>query len=809
MTVSGKVAGAPPGASLIDDGRPDGNPFTAVWALLLSQAGALSLQVLAVVMARDHASAQANALSCCGFALAFASALWMLTRPRLARSVRNTAVVCLGLTTTLQCRVTNPLLFRGYDEQLHMRTFSDIESSHGLFQPNPLLTVSPRYPGLESVAALFHQIGLPTMAAATAVVVLARLVLVLALCDTVEHLTGSPRAGGLAVAVYAVSAQFVLFNSQFAYQTLALPLALAAAAFIVRARWVSDPRLLLGGATVCLMAVAVTHHLTSLLTAGFLAVWMFVQRGSQARRRVFYGAMVAAVATTAWATIQWSLLRDYFGPIVDDVQSQVTGQWRRQLFSDSAGYAKPLWEQVFLIYYAAAVTLVVLCLMLIWARALLRRMRGSAPRSKFEPWEPRVMLVLMVAMIPVLMAARTVPKFGEIGDRSSGFLFLPLSLLVADGVARWWRSRPRHSRGAARRVPRVRLLVLMLATGVFVGGYLLGSGPDWAWLPGGHPASADNRSIGSTRTSRPPAQGGEVVEWDGETLAAVRWARDGLPAGSRIGADRMVSVMLSSRAGLWPILHEGDLDVQSLYVADEWGPPQSELARRLHLRYLYVDLRLADEVPARSYFWSDATSEPHQFTRVQLTKFDNVAGIHPVYRRGPIVVYDLSGLGVPERRTGWVGEIHPSDVRIQLVIGLFFGLAFAFVGASRAWHTVITFLRSFKTAAGPSLTFAAGLAALCVASVTMLLAHIWLGPTAFLTMALVVLFANPRRAISLLRNSAARLHWRWIAVSAVVGLLVVAALALSIRDASATDATHVTSTQSPFARPPDARAGLC
>ena len=43
------------------------------------------------------------------------------------------------------------------------------------------------------------------------------------------------RAGGLAVAFYALSSQFVFFNSQFAYQTLALPLALAAVSFIADA----------------------------------------------------------------------------------------------------------------------------------------------------------------------------------------------------------------------------------------------------------------------------------------------------------------------------------------------------------------------------------------------------------------------------------------------------------------------------------------------------------------------------------------------------------------------------------------------
>jgi hypothetical protein len=770
--VSVEVARVPSRANHVDDGptgggqhlqRPGASSIASVWDLLLWQTGAVTIQVLAVCMARHDASALAYVVSCCGLALTFASAVWFLTGPRPARAVRNAAVVCLGVTTFVQWRAADPLVFNGYDEQMHIRTLRDIESSRGLFQAHPILAVSPHYPGLEAVAALFHQFGLPMMAAAMAVVLVARLVLVLVLCDVVEHLTGSPRAGGLAVAAYAVCTQFVWFNSQFAYQSLALPLALAAVAFIARARWVGNPRPLLSGAIVCLLAVAVTHHVTSLLTAAFLIIWTIAQRGGQARRRVFYGAVIAVVGTVTWAMIQWSVLQQYFGPIIDDVRSQVTGGLHRAPFSDAAGYREPLWERLFEVYYAAVVTLVVLWLMLICARSILRRARSSAPRCNSQRWEPRVVLVLMVAMIPVLMAARILPSGAEIGDRSNRFLFFPFSLLVADGAVRWCRSsRGRHSRfPPPRQVMLVRSLMLVLATGVFVGGYLMGSGPDLARLPGNYAASS-NRSM------------------DAETLAAVRWARDGLPAGSRIGADFVGSLLLASEAGLWPVIQEGGLDVSSLYFDDEWGPPQTELARRMRLRYLYVDRRLADELPrAGRYFFSGETSEPRQLTRVELTKFDTVPGIHMIYRHGPIYIYDLSGLGVPELRSGWYGETRPPiHVSIQLVIGLLAGLALAAVG--RFGSTVIEMVRMFRTAAGPSLTFAAGVGALCIASITMLLANIWLGPTVFLSMALVVLLAKPRWVMYRLRNSAARRHWRWVAASLLLLLPVATAIAMSV-----------------------------
>jgi hypothetical protein len=739
---------APPRA--IRDVWPRERPFNAIWVLSLCQASALATQVFAVWMARVGAGTAAALVSVCGFALVFASALWSLTRLQLTRALRNIAVVCLAVTPAILRWLPNPLLFTDFDEQLHMRTLRDIVLSHSLFQSHPLLEVSPRYPGLESVAALFHQLGLPVPVAAMAVVLMARLTLVLVLCDAVQHLTGSPRAGGLAVAVYAVSAQFAVSNSQFASPTMALPLALAAVAFIARARRAADPRPLFGGAALCLLAVALTDYVTSWLAAAILVFWAIAQRGRQARRRVFFGAVVGVAATTLWAMIQWSRLREYFAPIIDDLGSQLTGRPRRGAFSDAAGYLTPLWERVLLVYWAAAVIFVVALLALVCSRSVFRRLHYDAPRSDAQTWKPRVLLVVLAAMNPVLLA---LPSWGgEVGDRLATVLFLPLSLLVAGAADRWLQSRQdtNSQPWSHRQLATIRPLALVLATAVFAGGYLMGSGPDYTRLPGPYLASADGRSM------------------DAETLAAVRWARDQLPPGSRIGADRMSSVLLASQAGLWPVMHQGALSVPSLYSGDGWDHPHSEVARGLHLRYLYVDRRLADQLPHVGwYFYKGETSEPTQLTQDELTKFDDFPGIDTVYQQGPISIYDLSGLGVPELRSGWFGKTPAVGIPIQLAIGLVSGLALAMVMRSNAARRTVTQkVKSFQVTAGPSLTFAAGLAALCAASVTLLLAHIWLGPIGFLSMAFGVVLGTPR-VTYLLMNGTARLHRNLLAASEI------------------------------------------
>jgi hypothetical protein len=779
--------------------RPDERPLTAIWVLLFGQAGALVIQALAVSLARHGAEDVAGLVSICGYGVGFASALRSLTRPQLTRALRNTAVVCLGVVTTVQHWLADPLLFADFDEQLHVRTLSDIVSSHRLFLQNPQLGISARYPGLESVAALFHQLGLPVMVAAMAVVLVARLALVLVLCDAVEHLTESPRAGGLAVAVYAMSAHFVNFNSMFSYQTLAVPFALAAVAFITRARWAADPRPLFGGAVVCLLAVAVTHHLTSWLTVAFLVFWATAEGRGQARRRVFYGAVIAAVTTTAWAIIQLEFVRGYFGPLIDDMRSQLFHE-HRGAFHDDAGWSTPLWERVFLLYYVAALVLVVSLLILLFARSALPRLRSGVPRCDARRWEPGVLLVVLAAMIPTLLAARVMPVGSEIADRLGTFLFLALSLLVGRAADRWSQLRRGSNlpSWSHRHLVIVRSLALVLATGVFVGGYLMGSGPGWIRLPGSYLAGADRRTM------------------DAETLAAVRWARDELPPGRLFGADRVSSVLLASQAGSFPVMNDGVRDVPSLYFADRWGPRQSEFARGLHLRYLYVDRRNGDDRPhLGTYFYRGETDnfdpDHHiipgrpQLTRAELTKFDKVRGIWTLYRHGPISIYDLgglydpSGVNVPEYRIGWARPKTPdTGVGIQLAIGLLSGLALTLVARSSVGRIVTEKLKSFRITAGPSLTFAAGLATLCAASITLLLAHIWLGPIVFLAMALAVFLLNPRWArflflgTFLLMNAAPRVRWRrWIAASAMLAVPAVMAIGLSIQGAYSEDVTKV------------------
>jgi hypothetical protein len=216
--------------------------------------------------------------------------------------------------------------------------------------------------------------------------------------------------------------------------------------------------------------------------------------------------------------------------------------------------------------------------------------------------------------------------------------------------------------------------------------------------------------------------------------------------------------------------------------------------RHLHLHYLYVDRRFANELPhLGQYFFKGETAQPQQLTRAELTKFDNIAGLRAVYRHGPIVIYDTSGLGVRELRGMWFDEPQSLDIPGQFLIGLLAGLALVAVARTRARRFVIDKARRLHGAAGSSLTYAVGVSALCLTSVTMLLAHLWLGPMVFLSAALVVLLVHRQWFAALLRNAIAKLQWKWIIACVVIVIPVAAAIAESVVDAYPSDVGNVRS----------------
>src|SRR5205085_2036248 len=184
-------------------------------------------------------------------------------------------------------------------------TAQDIVNTGQLFSPNSLLVVSPYYPGLELVTTALSNIGnIPVFEAGLITLAAARLVFVLSLFFFFSMVSGSTRVAGIACLVYMTNPKFLYFDSQFAYESLALPLA-ALVLYVVARRGHSSRARWLGLTLIGVLGVAAvvtTHHVTSAMLIAFLVLWALSGYILRRRDRSTPGRMAAL---TAFLPIGW------------------------------------------------------------------------------------------------------------------------------------------------------------------------------------------------------------------------------------------------------------------------------------------------------------------------------------------------------------------------------------------------------------------------------------------------------------------------------------------------------------------------
>ena len=595
----------------------------------------LCAEGLAMAVAPRHPS-EGQMLFFVGLVVPFTVYLTVLMIPRLG-PLREITVAVLGLYPAVVYRMSSPLVLAGYDEQLHNQTLMDLLRGSGLFSLNPVLQVSPFYPGLELFTGVGIRLtGLPVMLAESLVILLCRLLLVLIIYHAALLVSPSRRGASLVVAFYAVSSEFYSFNAGFAYQTLALTLGLGGIYLLRRAQLADDAtaaRRLFLIASLVLIATVVTHHATSWVVLAFLIAWAAMSRPGE-RKLLARATVVMGAAVAIWTAALAARLTEYFAPIVSNIlgttKAFLVGTSAHHIFGGSGGTPPPAdWERVVLVVYTLTCTLAALaCAWIILPRAFHNRDR---------------MLILLGALnlaFPITDAAHFDPSVGELlGNRASTFLFFPLALSCSLIIQR----HPRVTRRPARRHNPMRPALLIALIGgtaaTYLGGILLGSNPDWNRLPGPYLVSADFRTE------------------DPETLAAVDWTATHLPPGSTVVADRVPAVLLASLARLWPVTNpQQGLVPAQLYFSATWGSQQTAIVRGRHIDYLYVDTRLTDSLPMLGYYISEGeTPTPTRITEADVAKFAHVPGLKAVYHHGPVTIYDTSGLGVAPKRAGFTG----------------------------------------------------------------------------------------------------------------------------------------------------------
>jgi hypothetical protein len=614
------VAGGPAQASLPQrlPGRDIGPwlPVVALW-------GASGIALLSVSFALARANVDldtARVLFLGAVAAIGGPALVRMLAPSTGRSERVLLVALTALLFYFVKVLHEPVRLLYSDEFFHLANAQRLEETGELYGANLLLPVSADYPGLPLfTTALSELSGLGLFPCALLVIGLAKVVLSVTLFLIFERLSGSARIAGVGALLYCAHPNYLFWSSQFAYESLSLPLFAVVLLCVVARAGATRVQSMSWSALGCLVAVAVaiTHHLTAY--AMVLLLWVHVALTLPARRTIarppIAMAVVATVASFQWATIVAGgtehYLSDIFSRGVRAVSQAVsdTDTTRAPFQGAGPGTAgvggvggPPIDDQLLA---AGSVLLVAVG---VFAGVLAARRRT---------WSDPLALVLAVAALGAVAAypLRSFPGAWEIANRTSDFLFIGVALMAALAAVAF------VDRGRARvRVPAI------AAAGVIAiaGGGVIGW-PEAVRLP--RPFTAE-------------ASGGRI-EAPGPQMA--QWARAHLPRDSTFIANdtngRLLSVAGFERVWAGPTL--GVTELLSFDVFPQW---QWDLLRERRIDFVVVDRRVASADSTLGYFYprpNEADDPPISNWLNVRRKYERLAGSGRIFDGGDIVVYDI------------------------------------------------------------------------------------------------------------------------------------------------------------------------
>lgn len=584
-------------------------------------ADGVGVVLLAAADARSRSGASGGyLLFWAGLALIFVPSAAVLLLSRRGRAARLAAALGFGLALYLAKVVYEPTTFTFHDEFAHYRNAANLLASGQLFGYNPLIRATGYYPGLAvATDAVVRLTGLSVYTSGLILIGCARLTLVGALFLLVDELLDSPRAAGVAVVVYAAGPNFLYWDAQYAYESLALPLAVLTVFFLARrsGRPPSLPAVLSSLAVA--LAVVATHHITAWILATLLLAWAgagwWLRRrrsdGAPADPTQFVPTLPATVTTgtaVAWVAIVAPITFGYISPVLTRAAEQgfqLVTQFHtsRTLFANTGQAATaPEWERV----AAIAATLVMLVAV---PMALYRSRRTGLPViAKLLAWSS----LAWVALLPLRFTA----DGQETANRSSDFLYVGIAICFALLLEPFldssrWR----------------RLLALGLVALVFVGGISV------SW-------NFSQRLAPDYRLTN----GSAVATPDDQALA--RWMLATLGPGHRVATDTQTGLALGS-TGRQDVLSsaEDGSQIWLIFYPPTVTPDVLAEIRRSAVQYVVVQSDVLD-LPTGSTRFDD--SEPAQFynsplSAASLTKFDANPAFREIYAAGSLRVYQVVG----------------------------------------------------------------------------------------------------------------------------------------------------------------------
>jgi hypothetical protein len=245
--------------------------------------------------------------------LVMAPVAWLLVSSRTRSGLRSALVVALGVWTMLPKLVRSGAMPLYHDEFVHLRMLQDlVRVGHPVSSP-ALLQIGASFPGIEILtSAVTHLSGLSLWTAAVAVASIAHVAMLAGVYVLVKEASGKSKAGGIAVLIYSLNPSWLVFDSQYSYETLALPMLVWGLVFALRAmrtpasgttrgRFVLEVFL----AAFFSAALVVTHHVTSVISCAMLLMIAVIV---ELRRRNGLTLDRPESSHVAWGLAAWAVV---------------------------------------------------------------------------------------------------------------------------------------------------------------------------------------------------------------------------------------------------------------------------------------------------------------------------------------------------------------------------------------------------------------------------------------------------------------------------------------------------------------------
>ena len=576
----------------------------------------------------------------------------LIVRRATPRPVRTAMLVLYGLVSYAPKLLRNPTSPLYHDELAHWRETHEILTTGKLFQPNPIISIVARYPGLHAAtAAIVHATGLTIWQSGTLLLIAFHLMLVLGIVALAQSIGMSNRTASIIAILYSLNSSFLYFDTQYGYESMAITLVvwtLVAYLRAVRSRW-GQARAAWSALTVVLSAgTVVTHHLSTftlvlimaLISLALSVPWLARAEGwVQTAVTAWSLTLVTALMAGSWfhfvAPATWSYLSPFVGEGLSELVQVAKGSGpARQLFGASLS---PWWEQksAYLVP-VLALGLAMSGLLLIRARIRDGRLRRGCRRA----------LLLAFALLGLVYFPSTIFILSSAGNegarRSWAFTWIGLCMLAGPAVV-WLLDWAGHQTR--------RWLQLTIYSGLMTALAIA--------LVGGTAAGLD----ASYRFPGPFLYGSDARSITPELYAASKWFSDRFGTGNNIITDRYTGLIFGSIGLQSPASPSAGFPVYNLYLAKPGAPIEPPfLLFDLSLSnytYLIVDERMAYELPQLGFYFTP--NDPASLTQPQggkpvfygrLQKFNTFNWMVKVFQSDNYSIYRLN-LPPPPRQIAY------------------------------------------------------------------------------------------------------------------------------------------------------------